>query len=181
MFPVADWTACGAPRYDLAGGEEAGAGQPSADGKLQLSSGISAAGLALACRTIGAPSPRWNLPLGAAEKPAVMTGVAKLPDPIGNVWLLSREHAPWLLLNEDGFEIARFFSADAKEVSWPKSAVPGADMTLASAGKQGGLTQAIDGKLYLQAGSSAAWNLEVTGLEKVRELKGGKLVVAPGK
>ena len=177
MFSVEGWTSCGAPRYDLAAGREIGEGQVSADGKLQLRTTAAGARPGIACHAIDEKTPRWNLELGSAAEQSAVVGIAKLPDPLGNLWLLSRESAPWLLLNEDGFEIARFFAPDGKEIVWPKTAKPGADMTRARAGQQGGLTQAADGKLYLQAGASAAWNLEVVGLEKVRKLAGGQVVL----
>ena len=40
---------------------------------------------------------------------------------------------------------------------------------------------AADGKLYLQAGDSAYWNLLVTGLEKVKAIAGGKIALPPPK
>jgi len=177
MFPVQGWTPGGAPRYDLSAGKSIGGGQLSADGRLLLASTAAVKTPGVACRVVGESQPRWTVPVDAVVEPAIIAGVAKFAEPIGNLWLLSRESAPWMLLNEDGFEIARFFAQDARNVSWPKAAKPGAEMSRAPAGRNGGLTQAADGKLYLQAGESAAWNLEVTGLEKVRALPGGKITV----
>jgi hypothetical protein len=181
MFPVHGWTACGAPRYDLSAGKSIGDGQLSADGRLVLLSNKSAQAAGVVCRVVGDKQPRWGLSWDVAAEPGVIAGVAKLAEPIGNLWLLSRENTPWSLLTEDGFEIARFFSENTTNSSWPKVAKPGADMTRMPAGKNaGGLTQAADGQLYLHAGESAAWNLEVTGLDKVRAISGGKVrVLAP--
>jgi hypothetical protein len=39
----------------------------------------------------------------------------------------------------------------------------------------GSVTLGADGKVYLQAGQTAFWNLEVTGLETVRELASGRV------
>ena len=123
------------------------------------------------------------------------TGTAMLPAPLGNVWLTVemrrtevslagpkveiREKGveTWNLINEDGFVVARLFAPDVKKIQWPKAAIPGADMSNAVSINPGCLTHAADGKLYLQAGDSAAWNLEVTGLDKVRALPGGRIVV----
>src|SRR4051794_18591500 len=41
----------------------------------------------------------------------------------------------------------------------------------------GSIAQGPDGKLYLQAGKTAYWNLEVTGLETVRKVGDGKFRV----
>jgi hypothetical protein len=41
----------------------------------------------------------------------------------------------------------------------------------------GSITLAKDGKLYLQAGKTAFWNIEVVGLETVKALKGGTIQV----
>jgi hypothetical protein len=180
MFAVQGWTACGAPRYDFAAGREVGEGQVSADGKLRLWKSDAPRGSAITCQEMGATKPRWSVASDFGTEFSSIAGVAKLPPPLGNLWLLSRKDAPWSLLNEDGFEIARFFAVPGN-VSWPNSAKPGVDMMRTQGGNSGGLTQAVDGKLYLQAGTSAAWNLEVAGLDKVQMLIGGKVILPAAK
>jgi hypothetical protein len=54
------------------------------------------------------------------------------------------------------------------------SAVP------SGSGLQGGsLVQTKDGRLFVQAGETAYWVLEVTGLDSVRMLGSGQFDVAP--
>lgn len=107
-------------------------------------------------------------------------GTAKLPDPIGNVWAIGTNVGEWHLLTGDGFYLTRLFEPDALKVHFPEQPVPGADMSEAPPGLGGedfggSLTLGTDGKLYVQAGKTAFWNLEVTGLESVRALPGGRV------
>jgi hypothetical protein len=121
---------------------------------------------------------RWTLPVPA--QPGAACGSARLAGVLGNVWVVPAG-GEWHVVTEDGFDLAQLFESDARKVRWPATAVPGADMTHASGGRRGSLAQAIDGKLYLQAGESAYWNLEVTGLEKVKALPGGEISVPAAK
>lgn len=41
----------------------------------------------------------------------------------------------------------------------------------------GSIAYGKDGKLYIQSGKTAFWNLEVTGLDTVRALPGGSLTL----
>jgi hypothetical protein len=71
------------------------------------------------------------------------------------------------------------------KVAWPEKALPGAIMDNAPPGAGGedfggSITQGVDGRVYIQAGKTAFWNLEVTGLDQVKELPGGMVTVAPG-
>ncbi|MEI9896049.1 MAG: hypothetical protein WDN28_19810 [Chthoniobacter sp.] len=110
-------------------------------------------------------------------------GSAHLPAPLNNIWAFGAPSGEWKMLTEDGFLLAQFFKADPKDVRWPKSAVAGRGYD------QRGRERRIlwrphpggDGKVYLETGSSAYWNLEVTGLEKVKALPGGKITVPPAK
>jgi hypothetical protein len=187
QFKVNDWTASGAPRYD--GGEtalEGGAGELSADGRFVLSSsgpGISPDSVELLeCRELSGGRILWTLPAAPTATGLFPTGSALLPAPFGNVWVVGESNGQWHLINADGFELARFWETDAAKIRWPKTAAPDADMTHAFGGSlPGSLTRAADGKLYLQAGDSAYWNVEVTGLEKVKALAGGKISLSPPK
>jgi hypothetical protein len=116
---------------------------------------------------------------------------AELPKPIGGVSLL-REPAradaghdfpssPWHLGNEDGFELASFFDSKLDKDSMPATITPGMEMTRAAAPPGKCPLQAIGKKLYVSTGDSAYWNLEVTGLDKVKALQGGKLTVPAAK
>jgi len=110
-------------------------------------------------------------------------GSARLAAPLNNVWVLSANHGSWRLLTEDGFDFPDLLTGDDSKIRWPQIAQRGADMTHADAqgAWSGSLTKGNDGKLYLQTGRYAYWNLEFTGLEKVKALPGGKLTVPPAK
>ncbi len=176
LYQVEKWTACGAPRYGAMQRESLPQphGSVSADRRWVLS----VEGEARVCRERATGREQWRV----AGPGAVFCGSARLAEPIGNVWLLRGEKGDAQLLTESGFVLADFFAADAASAVWPKSAAPGADLTKAHVASPSlSLAQAIDGRLYLQTGDSAYWNLEVTGLDKVRALVGGPLVVPAAK
>jgi hypothetical protein len=107
-------------------------------------------------------------------------GCVKLPAPLGNVWVIPTQAGDWHLLTEDGFYLSRLFESDPAKVHWPEDAAPGVDMSrvslMANHGPFGGsVTLGTDGKVYLQAGQTAFWNLELTGLDTVRALGGGRV------
>jgi len=69
------------------------------------------------------------------------------------------------------------------KVRFPEEAVPGAILDSVPPGLGGedfggSVCGAKDGKLYLQAGKTGFWNVEVVGLESVRKLEGGALTVS---
>jgi WD40 repeat protein len=112
-----------------------------------------------------------------------IVGTAKLPPPLNNIWVIGTNVGEWHILNQDGFYITRLFEPDPLKVKWPDAAVPGADMTEAPPGLGGedfggSIAYGIDGKLYLQAGKTGFWNLEVTGLDSVAALPGGKVTMS---
>jgi len=111
-----------------------------------------------------------------------VTGTARLPAPVGHVWALSTNVGEWHVLTEEGQYLARLFEPDPMRVRWPAEARPGAvlDAVPPGAGGEdfgGSLVQGRDGRLYVQAGKVALWNVEVTGLETVRALGGGTIEV----
>jgi hypothetical protein len=196
IFKVESWSPCGAPRYNLAKSVKAeGRVSLSADHRLALEIldySDKRSGSLISCRNFDDGRELWRIP--ARGGVSLHPGSALLAEPVGNVWLCDSgkaangvasgkkasdsDVANWTLVNQDGFTLARLFAPDAKKVQWPKAAVVGADMSNAiTHGETSRLTQAADGKLYLQAGDAAVWNLEVTGLEKVRALVGGQIAV----
>jgi hypothetical protein len=180
VLKVQSWSPCGAPRYDFAQVTKwAERVWPSADYRYALSSSHAAnESHQLVCRTFPDGAERWKIAFTGETH--LVSGPALLPAPVGNVWLMHRAKngtAEWTLINEDGFEVSHLFAADEKSVRWPKVATPGADLSNATVKYPGRLAQGADGKLYLQAGDSAYWNLEVTGLDKVRALAGGSVTI----
>jgi len=178
-FKVNDWTPCGAPRYesgrtDLPKDE----GELSADGRFVLA--VPRTDAAVECQDSADGHTLWKLPLPAGDQATV--GTALLPAPLGNIWMVASARGSWRLVNADGFELAQLLEADPAKVHWPKIALPGADMIHAFVGAaRGSLAHGVDGKLFLQAGNSAYWSMEVAGLEKVKALAGGKMNVPASK
>ncbi len=176
LYHVQKWTSCGSPRYGAAQREAlpASGGSLSADRKWILS----AEGAARVCRDLATGREQWRI----AGLAAAFCGSARLAEPIGNIWLVRDERGRAQMLTEGGFVLAEFFAPDAATAVWPKSAAPGADLTKAHVASSSlSVAQAVDGHLYLQAGDAAYWNLEVAGLDKVRALSGGAIVVSPAK
>jgi hypothetical protein len=192
LLKVASWTACGAPEYrpDAAiwlPRDVGVTGPVSPDGRLVLAPVFAGQG-PISCYEISTGRELWKLPaIHASDIDLDLSdrigGSARMPEPLKNLWIVASLSGTWRILTEDGFDLGRFFARDADKQQWPKVAVPGADLTNAhpQGAWSGNVTQASDGKLYLQTGASAYWNLEVTGLEKVRALSGGKLDIPAAK
>jgi outer membrane protein assembly factor BamB len=203
QFKVTGFTPCGAPKYDLAHPTQMpAAGLGSADGRLVLESGEYGVdhgwlrGLDIASGKL-----LWRYPdtyvgvHGSHNAPPAEVGLirgsfppcgtAKLPQPIGSIWVIPTNVGEWHVLTEDGYYLTRLFEGDPLRVRWPEQAVPGVSLDNAPPGMGGedfggSITLAADGKLYLQAGKTAYWNIEVVGLETVKQLTGGEVEVAAG-
>ena len=106
-------------------------------------------------------------------------GTAALPKPLGNIWVIPTNFGEWHILTEDGFYLTHLFQTDPMKVRWPEKAVPGApsdDCPCGMGGEDfgGSIACTKQGKLYLQAGKTGFWNVEVTGLDQVRSLAAGR-------
>ncbi len=109
-------------------------------------------------------------------------GTARLPEPIGNLWVINTNCGEWHVLCDGGFYLTRLFNGDPFEWDWPDRAVPGAamdDCPPGSGGEDfgGSAMQGDDGQLYIQAGKSAVWNLRAVGLDAVRAVPGGEVTL----
>ena len=201
QFKPTGFTACGAPRYDLTKPTRMpAAGLGSADGRLVLQGGEYGVDHGwLSCFDIASGKLRWRYPdtfvgvHGSHNAPPAepglirgsfpVCGTFRLPDPVGNVWAIPTNVGEWHLLSEEGFYLTRLFQPDPLKIQWPPQAVPGASLDNAPPGMGGedfggSITLARNGKVYLQAGKTAFWNVEVVGLDTVRGLPGGKLSIA---
>jgi len=123
-----------------------------------------------------APDPAAGLIRGSFG----VIGSANLPAPVGDVWAINTNVSEWHLLTQDGFYLAHLFSPDPLNYQYPADAVPGADMTnmppgLGGEDFGGSMTQGTDGQVYVQAGKTAFWNLDVTGLDSIKAIPGGKI------
>ena len=112
-----------------------------------------------------------------------IVGAATLPSPIGGIWVIPTNVSEWHVLTSDGFYLTRLFQPDPLKYQFPADPAPGADMSNAPPGAGGedfggSIAQGADGRLYVQAGKTGYWNLEVTGLETTKALSGGRLTLS---
>jgi len=110
-----------------------------------------------------------------------IVGAGLLDNAAGAVWAMPTNCGEWHLLSEDGYYLSRLFQPVVSRRGWPNARV-GANMDNSPPGHGfedfgGSLTQGKDGKLYVQAGKLAVWNLGLSGPETIRSLKGGVLRV----
>jgi hypothetical protein len=201
QFKITGFTACGAPQYDLSKPVKMPlSGLGSADGRLVLRGGnYGETHTLLTCADIATGKTVWTYPdnfngvhgshnacpptVGMIRGSFGPCGTAKLAKPVGNVWVVPTNVGEWHILTEDGFYLTGLFEGDPMKVKWPEAAVPGSDMTHCPPGMGGedfggSIAQGTDGKLYVQAGKTAFWNLEVTGSETVQALSGKSVKVA---
>jgi hypothetical protein len=204
-YRLQGFTACGAPRYDLANPESLPipadkhvSGLGSGDGWLFVQHRGEHDGFLpnapgnLICYDVATGAERWRYPNdysnvgGAMRGPAMpqpgmlrgafeCLGTITLPEPVGAVWIYATNCGEWHLLTSDGYYLSRLFQGDFSKHQWPEAAVPGAVMDECPSGMGGEdfggcVTRGADGKVYVQAGKTGYWNLEVTGLDTVQPL-----------
>ena len=201
QFRSTGFTACGAPTWDLSKATTMpAAGLGSADGKLVLKPGdYGEAHTRVTCYDIASGKARWWYPdnfngvHGSHNAPPAVVGMVRgsygpcaavrLPEPIGNAWILATNVGEWHLLNERGFYVSRLFQGDQLKMKFPEMAVPGVLMNDCPPGMGGedfggSATVGKDGKLYLQAGKTGFWNVVVDGLDRVQAITGGSVTIA---
>jgi hypothetical protein len=172
-------------------------GLGSADGRLVLQGGdYGVDGTWLSCYDIATGKLRWRYPdnfngvHGSHRAPPPQVGMirgsfgpcgtAKLPDPVGDIWMIATNVGEWHILTGEGFYLARLFEGDPMKMSFPDAARPGAILDRCPPGMGGedfggSIAYASDGHLYCQAGKTAFWNVRVVGLDTVQRLEGGKV------
>ncbi len=128
-----------------------------------------------------APPPQTGMIRAAYD----ILGTGKLPEPIGDIFVIATDKGEWHILTGEGFYLTRLFEADVLKIRWPDPAVPGAIMDTVPPGMGaedfgGSMIVGTDGQLYVQHGKTAFINSRVVGLDSVRQLPGGKLTVAQG-
>jgi hypothetical protein len=203
QFKVTGFTVCGAPQYDLAQPVAMPvAGLGSADGKYVMTQGEYNQNTTWnRCYDIASGKLRWEYPdnfvgvhgshnavppeVGMIRGSFGPCGTATLPAPIGNLWVLPTNVGEWHILTQDGYYLTKLFQGDPMKIAWPEKAVPGAILDNVPPGMGGedfggSIALAQDGKLYLQAGKTGFWNIEVIGLDTVQALQGGKLTISAG-
>ena len=198
-FNASGFTPCGAPRYDLANVAELprlNAPLSSPDNRLVLSCDDNDS--LFRCYDVATGVLRWTYPNtfhgvhGSHRAPGPAPGLirgafgfvgnATLPEPVGRIWAINTNVGEWHVLNENGFYLTRLFQPDSQKWRYPAKAAPGADVTDIPAGLGGedfggSFIQGADGRIYLQAGKVALWNIEATGFESVKRIEGGKIKI----
>jgi len=198
QFKVTGFTPCGAPKYDLANPARMPiAGLGSADGTLVLKGGDYGVDMTwLQCADIARAKEVWRYPdnfngvhgshravppeVGMIRGSFGPCGTAKLPDPIGNIWVIATNCGEWHILTGDGFYLTRLFQGDPMKMAFPEAAVPGAILDNVPPGMGGedfggSIAATPDGQLYLQAGKTGFWNIKVVGLDSVKRLRGDRI------
>jgi hypothetical protein len=196
QFKVAGFTACGAPKFDLASPTKMPiAGLGSADGKLVLQGGNYGDEMTwFHCADVASGRTLWSYPdnfngvhgshravppeVGMIRGSFGPCGAARLPDPIGNVWVIATNVGEWHILTGEGHYLTRLFQGDPMKMAFPEAAVPGAILDNVPPGMGGedfggSIAATPDGQLYLQAGKTGFWNIKVVGLDTVKRLRGG--------
>jgi hypothetical protein len=94
--------------------------------------------------------------------------------------MLPSPDGTWQLTTTDGFALGSFFGRTGGK---PRSTIPpppGDDWPhLPEAPGTPTITQALDGRVFLTAGRSRVWNLELTGVDTLRPLASGKITIEP--
>lgn len=198
VFKVKDFTASGAPRYDVANPAQLpkiGGAMPTPDNKRVLS----VDGKWFNCYDTASGRLLWKYPNtfsgvhGSHRAPQPLPGLtrgafgivgnAKLPKPLGGLWAVNGNCGEWYMFTEDGFFLTQLFQGDPFKMKFPEQAVPGAILDACPPGLGGedfggSMRQGKDGELYIQAGKTALWNVHVVGLDKVKALPGGKIAIS---
>jgi hypothetical protein len=198
QFKVAEFTKCGAPRYDVAAARKitplGGGAVPTPDNrKLTVVTGQN-----FECYDVASGKLLWKYPntfagvhgshkapppeVGLIRGAFGLVGNALLPTPVGGIWAINGNIGEWHVLTEDGFYLTRLFQGDGFKIQWPDQAVPGTILDNVPPGLGGedfggSMRQGKDGKVYIQAGKTALWNVEVTGLDSIQALSGGKVSI----
>ncbi|NQT88344.1 hypothetical protein HQ560_16375, partial [bacterium] len=194
-IPVTGVTACGAPLWDVANPRKLPAlvsPLPSLDNTLVCDMPYADRDERFVrCMDTATGKTLWTYPndwhgvhgshRAPPPEPGLLRGVfgfigaAKLPEPVGDVWVMNTNVGEWHAMTSRGFYLTRLFESNPMRYRFPDEAVPGALMDGAPSGAGGedfggSLVQAADGRVYLQSGKTAMWNIEVVGLDTVRPL-----------
>jgi hypothetical protein len=194
-IPAAGYTACGAPRWDLKNMREIPeVGFPN----LADSAILSTSEKWVTCYDRKDGKKLWAYPntfssvhgshyAGSWEN-GVLRGAF---GPIGTadntvagaLWALNGNCGEWYLFSERFGFVAHVFQGDKMKYNWPQQALPGAilDNVPAGAGDEdfgGTMVQTPDGRILLQAGKTAMWNVELTGADKIVRAGSGQVEIS---
>ncbi len=125
-----------------------------------------------------APPPERGMIRGAYG----IVGTGRLPDPVGDIFVIGTDKGEWHILTGEGYYLDRLFEPDPLKIRWPDNPAPGAIMDTCPPGMGsedfgGSMIVTRDGRLHLQAGKTAYINVRVVGLDTVKPLADGRMVV----
>jgi hypothetical protein len=125
-----------------------------------------------------APPPETGLIRAAYD----IVGTGKLPDPVGDIFVIGTDKGEWHILTGEGFYLTKLFESDPMKIKWPDPAAPGAVMDSVPPGMGaedfgGSISVTPDGQLYVQAGKTAYINMKTVGMDSVKRLGRGALTV----
>ncbi|NQZ68189.1 MAG: PQQ-binding-like beta-propeller repeat protein, partial [Lentisphaeria bacterium] len=109
-------------------------------------------------------------------------GSAKAKGVAGNIWAVNTNVGEWHIINGEGYYLSHLFQGNPLNVVFPDEAKPGIrvdDIPPGLGGEDfgGTMVQGQDGKIYIQAGKTGIWNLELVGLETVKRLGSGSITI----
>lgn len=126
-----------------------------------------------------APPPKVGMIRAAYD----FVGTGRLPEPIGDVFLIGTDKGEWHILTGEGYYLGSLFEGDPMKIKWPENPAPGAIMNSVPPGSGaedfgGSMIVTDEGELHVQAGKTVYFNCRVVGLDSVKALPGGKLKVS---
>ena len=130
-------------------------------------------------RGTGGEAESLDLQITRKGSDTVQCGEATPPGAIGKVRFLGEAGATDIVTSDD-LVVARLFEPpdEVSERSTRNAKLaPGADFTERRFSAYPFFMQAADGRVYAGGADAALWNMEVTGLESIRPLPGGKLSI----
>ncbi|MFW5856686.1 MAG: PQQ-binding-like beta-propeller repeat protein, partial [Planctomycetota bacterium] len=181
--------------WNRRGGMGAQRGHGSEDGDLVIYNGHYGAGHSdFVCYDIASGKEVWRYPntfvgvhgghrapppeVGLIRAAYDIVGTAKLPEPIGHIFVIPTDKGEWHILTGEGFYLTRLFQGNPMKINWPSPAAPGAVMDAVPPGMGaedfgGSIIHTDDGALHVQAGKTAFINMKVVGLDTVQALGQG--------
>ncbi len=196
-FPISGFTACGAPRYDIAhpqivkldqpvlgGGNGEGMLMGGSNGRVYVNQDplimVEASGHVVGGYPNKHTSVHGSHTAGAARAgyligPSMILGTADMGGEIGEVFDTNGNLGENYLFTADGLWITSLFKDVRGGFDTPDKAVRGMPMDLTTAGGEsfgGNFVRTPDGRVYLTIGGTDARVIEVTGLDTIKRLGG---------
>jgi hypothetical protein len=191
-FPVKEWTACGAPVYDIASPvvlvNELPVKNVTSIAALKNGSLVLNSAPDFLCLD-SAGNTRWTYPNtdqnpydagalrpGVFVGPQKFTGIGDYGGDIGEVLMVSGYNGSRFLITADGIWIGHVFN-DCRNgpESLPNTITPGFNMDNISCGGEsfnGAFTRTTDGRSLMMTGGTCALATEITGIESIKRFEG---------